>query len=830
MRLVKNNFSRFIICLILLFCIAPYAHAQKKKKGHHPDAHHHKNPHVIEGDKHLSVFDYVKAAEEYKIAYTEDTTNKYALYKLAESYMKYSDYYNAEKYFKQAVRSALHKYPMARYWYAIILKDNGNYLEAKEQFDIFRHEYKATNLEAELYKEKALQEARGCDMALEELKKPQRDYGFKSLPIPANSENDDYSLVVFEHDSSIAITSARSESKGKVESGTGGSLTDIFRFKKGKGEEWTAVSHEHDGFGTVNSLYGESSGSFTEDKKKFYFTRCDEKVKNGDYVDVNCAIYVTYFEDGKWGKPIRLNENINMEGQWNAQPSVSPNGQLLFFVSRRPGGLGMHDIWYSTCAGNENWSKPINMGDKINTLFSDLSPRYYGKEKLLFFSSNGHQGFGGQDIYYSKEDEEDAEVKNIGMPFNSNRDDWYFVLGEKKGYITSNREGGIGKHDIYTFNIESKEALIAYINNDTVQNIKSISVVGTLTHQDTKEPATDVGVILADDNSKKLKTSTTNDEGEFRFDNLSTDKNYKVLLEEENAKITTELKYQVDNVQVKGSSKEVSKVLFDNIYFDFNKYDLKPEARKVLDNLNAFYKKHPEVQIEMSANTDSYGSDQYNKILSTNRGNNALKYLVSSGVDKAALVVTAEGEGKPVAPNTTEIGRQLNRRVEFHILGGPGYTADVSSTTINPNSKSLYYVAKQFNMSVEELESYMKHEKTNVSYEPMVFSATFSQTQTDYYVVQPKNTLFTIARLYGMNVDDLTSFNNIKPGQALIIGQKLKVKYRDQVQSDNFHLVKPGETLYSIAKQHGLTVEELVKINAMEGYILRKNMVLKIVK
>src|SRR5690606_4787297 len=119
------------------------------------------------------------------------------------------------------------------------------------------------------------------------------------------------------------------------------------------------------------------------------------------------------------------------------------------------------------------------------------------------------------DIFFVHEDSLD-NVVNIGLPFNSNRDDRDFVIGQKKGYLTSNREGGTGNFDIYTFNIESKESLIAYINNDTAKAIQSISVVGTLTNQDTKEPAPDVGIILADDDSKKLKTSTTNNEGEFR--------------------------------------------------------------------------------------------------------------------------------------------------------------------------------------------------------------------------------------------------------------------------------------------------------------------------
>jgi LysM repeat protein len=281
----------------------------------------------------------------------------------------------------------------------------------------------------------------------------------------------------------------------------------------------------------------------------------------------------------------------------------------------------------------------------------------------------------------------------------------------------------------------------------------------------------------------------------------------------------------VESVEVKGSKQGVSKILFENIYFDFNKADLKHESNVVLDKLSAFWRKHPETQIELSANTDSYGSSDYNKMLSQNRGNNALNYLISKGVDKAALVVTAEGEGKPVADNNSEIGRQLNRRVEFYILGGPGYVADASSIVINPREKTLYYVAKQFNMSVEELEKYMHHEKTSTTNRTITGSKT---SGTDYYVVQPKNTLYSIARLYGMNVEELKQMNSITPNQGVTIGQKLKVKIKSETPGEGYHLVKEGETLYSISKKYGITVEQLVAINNMDGYVLRRSMILKI--
>ncbi|MBX9853004.1 MAG: LysM peptidoglycan-binding domain-containing protein [Cytophagaceae bacterium] len=832
----------------------PQQKKKKKPKGKHTlntnnyatvNAHKNKGPYKkstleLAGDKFFEAFEYVKAAEEYKKAYEHDTTHKYALFQLAESYRLYFDYLNAQRYYKEAVKTALHEYPLARYWYGIMLKDNKQYMEAQNTMEQFRKEYKAHDLAAELYKEKAYNEIKGCIKAMEELKKPQRNFEFKSLPIPGNSVQSDFSPVIIDNDSTIALTSTREESTGKHEGNLGGNLSDVYRFKKESGDTWTAIAHQHDGFDVMNTAFNESAGSFTEDRTKFYFTRCDDKVRVGNYLEYNCAIYVSYFKDGKWGKPIKLNENVNSPGHWNAQPSVSPDGTVLFFVSRRPGGLGMHDIWYSTCPGNDKWGKAINMGEHVNTLFSDISPRYYAKEKLLFFSSNGHENFGGFDVFFVNEDTlqsvihnpnilpEDVDiVKNIGMPFNSERDDQYFVLGEKRGYIASNREGGIGNYDIYTFKLESKEGpLLAYIKHDTTQLAKSIDIDVKLVHADTKEPAKDVQISLRDTSQVLLRTKTDT-AGKATFTNVPNDKDLTVHVDEKGTNILKEVKITSD-VEIRGSDKVATRTLFENIYFDFNKADIKPEAKKVLDRLIAFYKEHSEIQIELSANTDSYGSDDYNRKLSTNRGNAAEQYLLAHGVKRTAIVINAEGEGKPISTNESEIGRQLNRRVEFYIRCGVGYKADLTVEQMDPQKRALYYLSKQYNMSVEDMQRYIEHEKDNVTITTKKDPTTASTEGIEYYIAQPKNTLYTIARLYGMSLAELRELNGINDTyQGVVVGQRVKVKPKPAPSSE-FYVVKEGETLYSIAKKFEMSVDDLVKLNSIEGYILKRNMLIKV--
>lgn len=897
----------FILCVAFILAGNLELHAQKKKKKKKSKAKttattsksksqpQMDDPALKVADQYFDSYEYFKAAEEYLKVVNNNPKNTYALYRLAESYREYFDYKNAEKYYKKVVDIGLKEYPHSRYWYAFMLKDNGRYQEAKNNFEKFREEYKETTLEAELYKERALQAAKGCEYAIEEIKKPVRDFGFKVLPSPINTTSSEYSPVIFENDSSIILTSAREESTGGQEFGMlGGTFSDNFRFKQSK-TSWVSIDDE-DKFSNVNSKFNESAGSFTGDYKKFYFTRCDELIKIGRYEDFNCVIYVSKKDDkGKWLAPERLNENINMKGQWNSQPSVSPDGKLLFFVSKRPGGLGMHDIWYSISGGKDDWGPAINMGDKVNTLFIDMSPRYYADQKVLFFSSNGHEGFGGLDILMTKEEEEFSEVKNIGLPFNSNRDDFYFVMGDKKGYVASNREGGIGNDDIYTFHFESKELVIAVIEKDSLaESTKSITIEGKMLYEDTKQPAINQTIYLTDEKGTVIKTSKTNDEGNYRFEDLPADKTYKVILKEK-SNLLARNKLISDSLRLTESSNLASKKLFENIYFDFDKSELRPEAKKVLDDLAAYYKKNKKLQIEVNANTDNIGSVDYNKALSEKRGNAAVDYLNSKGVDKTGIVINALGFEKPIASNENPTGRQLNRRVEFFILGDSKVASNAMVYVVQPE-QTLYSIAKQFGMTVDELQEmnnlqgasnlkpfaplrvrrigdadiiapmtvraagtlskkdreaqYQKmqvldksleqfNEQRKQDYDENVKNAAIvrvSKTDNrkiqlkpgeDIYTVQPHNTLFNITRLYGMTVDEIKSINGLT-SDTIYIDQKLIVKTGTLDPTGWGYVVKEGDTISSIASKFGLSYTDILEMNNLEGYVLRKNMIIRV--
>ncbi len=789
-----------LACLMLvmgLSSLVQEAEAQKKKKN---------SIEVGYGDEYFKNGDYYKAVEYYATAYQKQPNSSYLNYKIAECNRLMFNYPKAEEFYGKTLKNTSNgsDYPLAAYWYALMQKTNGKYEEANASYDQFIATFKPKNKEEEDYLTQAKVEKEGCEFALTELKRPVRDHEFYALPVPVNSKFSDYAPAIYHHDSSVVLTSARENmTGGDIYDATGETFSDNIRFEKNKEGKWVKPDNK-DGFNeAVNTAHNDGTGIFSSDKKKFYFTL-------GDDDQGERAIFVSKLIGGKWSKPTKLNTHINDPGGWNAQPSLNLKGDTLYFVSKRKGGLGQHDIWYSVShKGEDHWEEPVNLGPKINTPFIDMAPSYYTNEHTLFFSSTGHKGMGGLDIFMAKGDSL-QNVTNLGLPFNSNRDDFYFVIGDKKGYMTSNREGGSGNDDIYIFNIASKRSILASINGDSLSPLaESVSVRGKVLDASTKEGVPDLENVLTDETGQVLKTSKTNKEGGFRYDNLEKDKNYMVLLKENNAKVTSKSNYIVADVKITGSTNKVSKSLFENIYFDFDKADLRPEAIKVLDELAAYCLSHPEAQVELRANTDNYGTEKYNIDLSKNRGDAAMDYLVGKNMDRSALVVNAKGEGKPMATNKTEIGRQLNRRVEFYILGGGDVRASGMVYILQPKN-TLYSIAKENGMTVDELKAFnglqgvdikayspirvprrgdaalvapvTMSSANNINTKSSSLSGTFAEDGKmvlldgeEIYTVQTGNTIFSIAKEFNMDLEELKRMNGMS-NNGVSVGQKLKVK------------------------------------------------------
>lgn len=416
------------------------------------------------GDRYFQNGQYAQAAQYYQQALNTEPNNQLATYQLAECFRMTFKYQEAELQYETMVRLSETNYPMSRYYYALMQKLNGKYDQAMPNFQLFLNRFDTEPdkmARYESFRLQALVEREGCLLALNELSNPVRDNGFKPLPAPLNSQYDDYAPYLFKGDSSVIITSSRRSSTGSAfDARMGESTADLFRFEFVNGL-WQEIK-ANDRFDNINSKYGEGSGIFNNNYTKVYFT-----YNPPEGSATPSAIYKSELVGGRWSAPSPLNVNINARNTESRHPSLSPGNDTLFFVSNRPGGQGGTDIWYSIDAGNDNWGPAINLGPSINTSLDEASPFYDHKEKVLFFSSNGHRGFGGFDIFMtSGYNFENSEIYNMGYPYNSNRDDWFFILGEKSGYLTSGRDGGAGGQDIYTFSIVTDEEIIAEILED----------------------------------------------------------------------------------------------------------------------------------------------------------------------------------------------------------------------------------------------------------------------------------------------------------------------------------------------------------------------------
>lgn len=868
------------------------------------------------GDKYFEIEEYFQAAQFYEKVAKVEPQNEDVAIRLAESYELMFNYKKAEEWYKKASEINSPDYPLAGYKYAAMLKTNGKYEEAKAAFEKFISSYNppAGATTPDHFKEQAALEMNGAALAIDEMKKPQRDYNFKVLKRPVNSQNSDYAPCIADHDSSIIVTSAREGATGgETYNKFGEAFSDMYRLVKKDGDTWVKTVDKTDFEIVLNTEFNDASGSFSKDKKRYYFTSCKEADKKGSS-DAECAIYFSELKDGKWTKAVRLNENVNAIGSWNAQPSVNDTGDTLFFVSKRTGGKGMHDIWFCTAKPNTNdWSAAKNL-DKVNTPFIDMSPCYHDSLHTLFFASNGHEGFGGLDLLMARGTNFET-IRNLGLPFNSNLDDFYMVAGKTKGYLASNREGGLGNDDIYMFNLQSKQTIITLTDQDSVGVASSVSITGEVFYRFNHLPAEGVEIALLDENGNIVKKVKTNENGEFRFENLPGIAGYKVLLDENDPNLTVNAKYEVENVAMRKSDKAPSRVLFENIYFDFDKAELRPEAKKVLDELVAYYNKNKDknIQIELVANTDNFGANEYNQALSTERGNAAQAYLMKKGVNRSALTVAPKGEDNPVETNDNAAGRQLNRRVEFYIIGGEGVETKAMTYIIEPKT-DIYTVAKKFNMSVDEIKALnglsgedllafrpLRVRRTGDKdlYAP-ISSASYQLSkdeemklvpdysvqqgvstgrkksgrrmsggstsggkvaatpQEGYHIVEPLNTMYSIAKQYNITLADLKSWNGLGDNTNLQIGQKLKVSASagaatdagsssanttsasagntgqssggDEVDAEGKYKVREGDTMYSIAKKFGLTVEELMQMNGLENFSLYKSMRLKVKK
>ena len=602
-------------------------------------------------------------------------------YILAHLYRKARDYQKAEKTYKLVLINKSTVYPESQFYYARMLKANGNYQASKDEYTKFS-ESKATKEVENIKQLKKLAKAEiiGCETAIE-LSKGQYGTLVNHLNESINKAHVELSPLMID---TLTLMYA-SINKENLE------LYDIdkkdtlpvrkFYMAQKDSNQWIGGIEYPGPFNDKDANVG--NGAFSPDGNRFYFSKCTAN-SQGKMI---CRIFVSYKEKSKWQKPIDLGDLVNSYDYTSTMPAVGidtkKQQELVYFVSDREGGKGGMDIWYTSFDAKKKVFKAAkNIGGTINTVGDEITPYYDIANRTLYFSSDGFAGLGELDIFTSIGELKTWSVpENIGAPFNSSADDLYYTkgkkIGEKHGFFVSNRKGGISLmnetccDDIYEFsdpqylNI-SIHGNVYETSNDTLNN-----KVGILT----KLPVS-LFKVNKDGTEHLLRTAITDNKGDYFFQ-LEQGNKYKVSVEKngylsKKMEISTEKILKSDSLALDLGIKPIPKgaIVISNIYYETAKAELKPESKTSLDKeLVNLLNDNPQLIIEVSSHTDDVGSNEYNQKLSQQRAESVVNYLINNGISKDRMIAKGYGETKPIAPNTTPEGRQKNRRTEFKIIG-----------------------------------------------------------------------------------------------------------------------------------------------------------------
>ncbi len=501
-----------------------------------------------------------------------------------------------------------------------------------------------------------------------------------------NSKYPDYAPVISADESVMVFTSRREGSTGKQVSMLDGQYyEDLYISYKANGQ-WTAPRNIME----VNTDKHDACIALSPDGKQLFIYRDG---RGGD-------IYASTFDaiGNTWSKPQSLGDNVNTK-YYEPSVSMTADGNTIYFSSNRPGGLGGLDIYVSRKDSKGNWGPATNLGAPINTSRDDDAPFIHADGQTLYFSSRGHAGMGGYDIYRSSFDEATgwSQPENLGYPINTAGEDSYFVLSadNKHGYYASAKEGGHGEKDIYLISMPKPKELTAAATR-TIQatrasvtarpvEIKQVKVEmntnttilkGHILDAFTKQPL-EAGIVLTNNENAEVITEQKSDTAGFYLTVMPSGKNYRFVAEKdgylfhsENYEIPPSKGYQeiVLDVELKRVSVG-SRIILRNIFFDFDQATLKKESTAELRNLLEIMTELPTLKIEISGHTDSKGSADYNKKLSERRAKAVVDYLVAKGVAPERFTYKGFGMERPLVSNDDEAGRALNRRTEFLITG-----------------------------------------------------------------------------------------------------------------------------------------------------------------
>jgi len=608
---------------------------------------------------------YESVISYYKGVLRKEPANGPANYYVAESYRLSNRIKEAEPFYAKAGGRGVNS-DSVKLFYAKSLQANSKYDEARAVLTSLESTTKDEKL-----KDRATKELYGLNY-LDKLAEKPSYYKIKNLEA-INTPFTEYNPVY--SNNQLYFTSSRANAK--IYEATGTPFTDIYRADtNGANVNVNTIAPLPDLINESN--INEGCITFTPDGKTMIFAKGNTGKRKGTN-DVD--LYISRYRNGQWmeAQPI----NINLPDAWESTPALSPDGRTLYFSSNRKGGYGGLDLYSAQMDSRGRFGKVKNLGEDINTAGDDTFP-YVSENGKMYFSSDGHPGYGMLDIFVVNRVNGKTVVENLGQPVNSTADDFgLFLFKPDRGFFTSNREGGKGDDDIYTF-----------INEDPNLKVVNYFLAGItymMRKDSTREILPNTKVSLMDPDGDVMQDYVTGNDGKFLF-RVYENEDYTLLGETDGFIIKRQpfttigksvplesLKELVTNITLDTimvfDRKERNKIfVLENIYFGYDSADIRPASARELDKLVTLLNDNSDLKIEMGSHTDSVASEAYNIQLSQRRAESTVNYLIKKGIDPTRLVAKGYGESKPIARNTNPDGsdnpegRQRNRRTEFKIL------------------------------------------------------------------------------------------------------------------------------------------------------------------
>ena len=606
-------------------------------------------------DKHFNKYEFVEAAVDYLKIVNDEKADTYVYGQLAECYYNVFNTVEAEKWYAKALETSTD--PEMVYNYSQMLKANGKYDESNAQLDVF-----ATMRPADHRAIAFRENPNYLPKILEKGKK----FNVQNLSI--NSEVSDFGGTL--KNGKLYITSARNNNR-KTYGWNEEPFLDIYTANvTADGELQTPSIIEEN----INTKYHEGIVSFSPDGNTMYFSResyYEKKYERDSLTKYKISVlnlYKSINQEGQWSEAEAL--SLNGDNYSVKNPSVSPDGKTLYFASDKSGGFGNFDIYSAPIDQNGSVGEATNMGQKLNTEGQEMFP-FISSNNTLYFSSNGHLGLGGLDVFFAKIiDGKLGPVRNIGIPVNGNADDFAFSFNDEKeeGFVSSNRlvDGEDMSDDIYA--IKRLQPICDVLVTVTVRDSKSGEIL---------EGAV---VSIQDSEGNIFGTKTSNAEGIVE---------YIIECDIDTKLVGSKIDYESGATLLAGTSEEevsaellispideiilANKVILNPIYFDFDKSNITAQAAFELDKLVQLMTKYKSIKISAESHTDSRGSNSYNLSLSERRALSTAQYVISKGVDASRITGTGKGETMPSTDcggSCNEEEHQLNRRSEFLILSG----------------------------------------------------------------------------------------------------------------------------------------------------------------